>query len=118
MKESHVVANGRARVANLRLCRTTWHVFAPGLCQRRLSTGLLEPCSRESALLFGIEMATALTSDSSSRPSGKVRHDISGENFSAVWIVTPIGVDRQIDSGFLMLSDEVDGFGHSADKAA
>ena len=52
------------------------------------------------------------------RPSGKVRHDIRGEKFSARYVVPSIGVDQQVDSGVLVLPDEVDGFGRGADKTA
>src|SRR5258708_10416517 len=51
-------------------------------------------------------------------PSGEVRHDIRGEELTALDVVPPIGADQQLDAGVLVLPDEVDGLRGRADKAA
>ena len=48
--------------------------------------------------------------------SGKVRHDIGDEKLAGLFVVS-IAIDKQLDTGCLVLSDQVDDLGHRTDKA-
>ena len=48
-------------------------------------------------------------------PSGKVRHDIRDEEFTALGVV-PIANDQQVDAGVLEWANQVDGLGHRTEK--
>jgi len=45
--------------------------------------------------------------------SRKVRHDIRDEKFTGFHVVPPIAMYQQFDAGVFVLSDQVDGLGHS-----
>src|SRR3989442_12685435 len=49
--------------------------------------------------------------------SGKVRHNIRDEKFTGLYVVPLIAIDQQLDAGVLVIPDQVDGFGHGAEKA-
>jgi hypothetical protein len=52
-----------------------------------------------------------------SRPLDKVRHDIRGEKFTALDVVS-IAIDQQVDAGVVVLSDQVYGLGDRTEKSA
>lgn len=62
--------------------------------------------------------STALRARLTGMPSGKVRHDFRGEEFTAFHVVSSIGIDQEVDARVLVLPDHVDGLGHRPDKAA
>jgi hypothetical protein len=48
--------------------------------------------------------------------SGKVRHDIGGEEFMGLYVV-PVAIDQQSDARILVLPDQVDRLGYRPDEA-
>jgi hypothetical protein len=63
-----------------------------------------------------LSRATILRPGGIDLSSGKVRHDIGDEKLAGLFVVS-IAIDKQLDTGCLVLSDQVDDLGHRTDKA-
>ena len=50
-------------------------------------------------------------------PSCKMRHDRRRHKLMGLHVVAIVAVDQQLHAGVLVLADQIDGFGHGADKA-